>query len=276
MKINIRLFNTILPSYNKVEYANKITQNNLRNLLDEKILALSVKKYFLPKLCSDVSSKILDEQYEYYTYAERVVGRIGISFSEIKDNKKLFEKYYGTSQETIEAIRDIFNPYLSPVDKLRLELDEKWIPGAQIAQFHPNKKMFVGLCRLIEPQKEVLPHQDVIQWDSDSKIYNLSSRILKQLAVNIYLKVPEEGGELELWDYGYKDFNKYIKEAEGTYGIKKSKLLPPVLTLKPEVGEIIIFNPQKFHCIKPGNEQRLTMSCFIGYSGDNEKLSFWN
>jgi hypothetical protein len=48
-------------------------------------------------------------------------------------------------------MRRNFMPYLSPINRLRLELDEIWPPGAQIAAFE-GKKMFVGIFRVMPPE----------------------------------------------------------------------------------------------------------------------------
>ena len=171
------------------------------------------------------------------------------------------------------SLRQIFAPYQTPIDQLRLRLDEICPAGAKIEQIEKNKKMFVGLCRVIDPHKIVLPHQDDIRWDhQQDKLANL----INQLAVNIYLKIPETGGELELWDYGFSTKEEYSKEAGESYGISKEKIKPPVVTITPKVGELIIFNPRNLHCILPGDSARMSQSCFLGFSGDDNPMTYWS
>ncbi len=90
------------------------------------------------------------------------------------------------------------------------------------------------------------------------------------------MQVPNKGGELELWDFGIKTKKEYLKLAEGSYGIKKSKLPKPKLIIKPKIGEIILFNPQNLHCIAKSSNKRITASCFIGYRGNKYPLTYWS
>lgn len=285
-KNNIILFKKVFKRYASIFSINQpatlktkntsfvLNLSSLNDLIASKVLAISVKQFFPSELCKEVSKKIFSEKYEYYDYAQQSVGRYGMSFSEIANETK-FNEYYKRSVNEIEVIRSIFHPFLSPIDHLRLRLDELWPVGAKIEQVHKNQKMFVGLLRVIDPNKIVYPHQDMIAWNAYQCEKN-AVKIQKQLAANIYFQVPKNGGELELWDFGIKKMSVYNKLAGDSYGINKDKLPSPTLTLKPEEGELILFNPQNLHCILPGSSHRLTQSCFIGYRNNKNSLTFWS
>jgi len=261
-------------SKKEVIIAKNLQLKDLQKIIEGKILALKVPNYFSPKLYDDISKRLLTKKYEYYDYAKGVVRRYGFSFSETEKSKKNFKHYYSNSTSNIRIIRKIFAPYLSPIDKLRLELEEIWSAGALQENLHKDYKMFVGLCRVIEPHKEVLPHQDVIQWDSNNNKKALE--IKSQLTVNVYLQVPKVGGELEIWDYQIKNKKEYEKLAKGSYGISRKIIPKPKIILKPKVGDLIIFNPQNLHCIKESDRKRITMSCFIGYRSKSKPLTYWS
>ncbi len=52
-----------------------------------------------------------------------------------------------------------------------------------------------------------------------------------------------------------------------------------LLVIKPETGDLIIFNPRNLHAIQPsesGDEERITISSFLAYCGDKKPLKFWS
>lgn len=269
------------PCFNQEISSQAITEetlslSSLRALLEGRCLAVCVPDFTSRKVCEVVSEKLLKIPYEYYRYADKEVGRYGLSFSEVGNSENLFSRYYSESISSIESLRKVFAPYLSPIDKLRLELEEKWPKGAVLESFDSGHKMFVGLCRVIDARKEVLPHQDVVHWDAVERPLTATAQIVNQLAANVYLQMPSKGGELELWDFGIPNQVEYQQLAEKSYGIARSKLPDPVLVIKPRVGDLILFCPRRLHCIRTGSDPRVAMSSFIGFRGEDYPLSYWS
>jgi len=62
-----------------------------------------------------------------------------------------------------------------------------------------------------------------------------------------------------------------------SYGIDESNLSNDYIKITPKLGELIIFNPMRIHSVKEIKEgNRLTWSCFIGYSNSKEPLQIWS
>ena len=60
-------------------------------------------------------------------------------------------------------------------------------------------------------------------------------------------------------------------------GIEPDRLGPPCLIIRPEPGDLILFNSRRMHAVTPGNDQpRLSLSCFVGYRGVAEPLTYWS
>lgn len=261
-----------IPCDKEVISASHLNESDLIKLCTGEVLAITIKNYYPLNLCKIATDNFLQSQIEHYKNAPSI-GRCGMAFFETDNLPERVAEYYKISQNNITNIRNLFSPYFSPLDKLRLDLQENWLAGANMENIH-DQKMFIGLCRLLEPNVDFLPHQDIFHLDCPG---NFRARTLKgQLSANIYLDIDDEGGELDLWDFGYSDTDYPNKLDTNSYGISRSKLPPPHISIKPERGELILFNARNIHAVTPSKKIRISASCFIGYRGKKQPLTYWS
>ena len=95
--------------------------------------------------------------------------------------------------------------------------------------------MFVGIVLAIK--RQILLHEDILDRDDPSAITKV--HYVSQATFICYLKVPETGGELEIWDRSLST-EEYDRLRGNSYGIDRSLLPPPIHTLKPTVGEFTL------------------------------------
>lgn len=246
-------------------------------LIKNEILALVISNYYQSELCNLLSNELLkSKNVQLYTHEvienDKIVqkdfgvNRVGTPFNLTyhSTQKDLIEKYYHDAESGIETMRSFCYPALSPIDKLRLELDENFIPGATVAHFQ-NKKMLAGIGRIslasLSYLSEEQPHFDALPLRYAS--------LDVQLAANIYLKVPDEGGELELWNV--PSLTPLAKVPANW----RSEL-PPSIKIKPKKGDLIIFNSRKPHAICAFKcDERITAQVFIGYQ-KGHPFMLWN
>ena len=247
-----------------------LNANSLQALFQKQIYAIVIPNFLDSQVCSDVSKKLLSEKIQEYTNAPGI-GRIGISFYETTHQPEMKKKYFETAISNIESLRKIFSPYLSPMDHLRLTLDEAWAFGCNLS-VQGNRKMFAGLCRALEEGKGILPHEDKLERDA-----MFSRNLIKaQAAANLYLQTPEKGGALELYSQSLST-QKYDSLRGTSYGIDRSRLPPPVVTIKPSDGDLVIFNSRRLHAVTDSvGKTRVSISCFIGFNGANFPLKVWS
>lgn len=252
--------------------SDELTLDALRSLIDNETLILRVPRFASNELCDRVSERLQNVGYEDYRNAPSV-GRIGMSFFETGGKRELMEHFYKTALPNIHVFRDACAPYASPIDVLRCALDEIWPLGANL-QSVSGRKMFVGLSRNMRPGTPLLAHHDIFARlaPDDPEAHDL----IRQMAANIYVDVPEEGGELIMWRNEISDA-EFLERRGDKYGMFLEDLGPPDIVVKPERGDFIIFNARKMHAVAAGaGKDRLTLSCFVGYRGEDRPLTFWS
>ena len=254
--------------------AEQLTSENIILLAKGEIMAIQVKNFYPKDIAEKATKRVNHNGVNYYLNAPDI-GRVGMAFYETDLDPNIVNQYYAIAMKNLSVARKIFSPYLSPIDKLRLDLQEIWISGANIENLH-DKKMFVGLFRKIEAGVSMLPHRDDVRVDSGYSLKSLE--IEGQIAANIYLQMPHHnGGDLELWDLtlSENEFNE-LREP-GSYGITRDKLPAPTCIVRPEVGDLVLFNARRIHAVSQSpDDERLSVSCFIGYRDRKQPLTYWS
>lgn len=185
------------------------------------------------------------------------------------------EKYY---EDAIPLMRQLRSKgaescLLSPVDKLRLELDEEWGDGCNVLKDKQGRAHLAGLGRIMRGNprwSEGFCHVDDLGMTLQGK---------GLFSANIYLKTPSVGGggELQLWNIDIPSRWDFYRNAatlswltnqdEEGQRLLRDKLPEPV-RLVPEVGELILICAQRPHAaqgLKDG-EERVSMQSFITYN----------
>jgi hypothetical protein len=256
-----------------VRLTETLTYEDLKDVIDGKCAAIRIKEFCSKKICQMVTNRFLQHSNRGNFNKASDVGRIGIAHYEI-DSPEKFDLYHQKAIEYTWQLRNVFDPYLSPVDKIRLLLEEVWPSGAQLEMLY-GRKCFVGICRIMEPTIELLAHNDRLDRDSPDSLQARS--LISQLSACVYIQVPDEGGGLRLWMKEPENEEEYIKLKSGNYGIEMGKLGPPVHVIEPENGDLLIFNIRKYHGVAPGKgKSRINVGAFIGYRSINQPLTYWS
>ena len=165
-----------------------------------------------------------------------LIGRVGQALYESRASDETRRSIRENALAWTKELRNACSPYLTPIDKLRLELDEIWPNGATQGSLE-RKRMFVGLARVFKNGAGAEPHQDILAWDMPDSPD--AKRLRAQIAGNIYLQVPQSGGEITLWpiELSMEEYRQI--QNPGSYGLNASQLPAPIAKIKPEQGELI-------------------------------------
>ncbi|MGC1496023.1 MAG: 2OG-Fe(II) oxygenase [Sulfitobacter sp.] len=244
----------------------------LAALFDEAIIAVRIREFIDADTCRVLAKKVLGKGFHHYENAAEI-GRIGMAFYEAENTPKLLEEYFEGANSRISDLRNRCAPYVNPIDILRCQLDEHWPAGAHLEKIY-GKKMYVGLSRVVEPNVYFLAHHDYISKDAPDSFQARSVHM--QFAANIYLQLPETGGETEIWDKELSP-QEFDDMRGSSYGISPDLLGDPDVVVAPKIGDLVIFNSHKMHAVRPSLDvPRLSLSCFVGYRGDHAPITYWS
>lgn len=261
----------------KIHYAKRLTHEAISDLLRKKHMAICIRKYYEPKLAKEIANEFCRSSL-FGKYKNAPIYRAGRAYFEGYSSKKQAEKYRRYSTSWIRRIRKEGGPYLLPVDRFRLELDEAWHFGAHLGNLlEPTRiKAFAGLVRVFNKGSGTEIHQDKLDWDLKA-IDGGETQVMSQLAVNIYLDMPKQGGQVRLWreSLNKKEYD-YLRNKD-SYGVDELKLPKPDFVFRPKAGDLWLFRASELHqVVESGAGRRVTQSCFVGFWGDNEHLIVWS
>lgn len=246
----------------------------LLQLTQREIGALHVRRFFAPEQGALAAQAAINHPKLGYYHKQYTssVGRICMPHIDSEWDVQAAECYHREAIENTHDMRELFSPYPSPADRVRLLLQEYWPAGANLQRLH-GRTCFVGAIRVFKPStSKFYPHNDRLDEESDAPELE---GMVEQLVVNMYLQVPSEGGDLQLWlREPTAEETERIRDVEG---LLPDSIEPPALVIHPEAGDLIIFSSRMLHAVTSSEEDyRVGMAAFIGCFGPQRPLSYWS
>jgi hypothetical protein len=257
--------------------ADTISLNILKLMISENIYACRIKNFLTKEKCDHYSKNIINFGKKSYYEVNKSVGKIGSAIFDYAFSVDKIQQYFDLVDENNKNIQTIFG-YEPPSKLVFGLLNEIWNSGCEIERFH-GKDAYYGIVRIFEKGGSAPPHQDMTIWDI--KNCEEVKSIQKQFSVNIYLQTPRNGGEITIYDKHINDEEEYQKTFFRYLDIGYKKAHEEMvnsntkfITLKPEVGDFIIFNSNKMHSVtnNVSHIPRITNSFFINYRSYQESL----
>ena len=256
--------------------ANQLITKNLLDLINGEILALRIYPFVSVEQCMHWQQKIEhSRQLSRYSNAQDVpVNRIGMTLFETENKPGKIDTYLSEGQKTLPLMRQLFGAN-NPLQLLFTGLKKSWQNGVQIAQLN-GQTMNPGIIRSFEAcgSGGLPPHVDSLLKDlPDTTAFD---QLECQIAANLYFSLPEDGGELEVWDFE-PCVEKLAELYNGNYDfLDTSKIPKQPERLQPKIGELILFRSNCVHAVRASKGgMRSAASCFIGYCGIENPLIVW-
>ncbi|MFI5500999.1 hypothetical protein ACIA5E_18225 [Nocardia asteroides] len=251
----------------------ELTADSLNELATRRIAVIHVRSYYPRDAAEEAGKKSINHaSLGLYEEEHARVGRIHMPLFDTRSGQDLLAEYHSRALDSILDIRKLFQPFLSPIDKLRLDLEELWPAGASLLRLG-GKPCFVGTVRVFPPAVAAFgPHNDEIGRETDAAE---AQQFSEQLAANVYLQNGELGGELLLWlREPTTEESEYIERHEG---LDPDTIEAPVLEIHPAAGDLILFSARMLHAVRtPQDAHRVNTAAFIGVSRAADPLVYWS
>lgn len=272
LKISLLLLSTCNTT--QVVETNSLTAPLLEKLALKEIAAIRVANFLDPSYCQQLSHKLLGYKGRTYYEVAPQIGKIGTPFFESRTDETLRQQYYQNQAIHRQALEMACQGLPLPNDLLFQTLHQQLANGIDIEKID-GLPLSLGIFRILEEGSTLRPHQDMLKMDAPNA--KSPKKILGQLAVNMYLQVPEIGGELIYWKESYSPAAYLANQLPGTVDLDIQKLPPPLGILSPKVGDLVLINSNCIHAVNQVKKGcRITNGGFLGYYGNNRPWSIWS
>ena len=248
-------------SWKSVDVA-ALDKDTLELLIRNEIPAVRVRNFATKEECAALAASIESVGFDKYENVEPPIGRIGITQFEHGFDRR---RYFGSVPNAYAKQYAAFSVTINPLERMRSLLGAL-LPGPVHVAYEQGiqSAYFAGLLRQIN---SALLHVDWAPLDAPGWAIG---RVVSQLAWNLYVRAPDDGGECVVHDRLWTPECQLLK-TPNSYGYSHSLVADVAdVHLAPTVGDATIFNSQNFHEVLPGGKpgERLTVSSFIGVMDD--------
>ena len=250
----------------------ELTPHSLEELFKNQLPAIRVRNFLSASQCERLVSAAEKLGFDYYENVTPPIGRIGIT--QFESSQKEPETYFSKVKEACAKRDKVYSTAGTDVLKSVVKVVRSVSSlHAGVAHDSSRGEYFAGLIRQIN---QAHLHFDFAKFDAPGWYI---SGIGQQLSWNIYVSVPQRGGELVVHELPWKQeiYEKFLMPGHsGSYGFEE-ELVSNVrrVDIAPAIGDLVIFNTRNFHQVKAGEGKRISISSFFG-KHSNGKIVFWS
>ncbi len=273
-----------------VATCDELTTSALEDLFANRTCALRIPRFATTPTCEELAPWITRGPLRTWGGTDTSYGA-GIPLNAFSWSLELTEAYFREALPAMRAVRRACAGSMTPIDKLRLELDELWLSGANVSRDNPfRRKMLAGLARVMRPDgllEGIAQTEGLVHTDSSHLITEQQGLF----SANTYLEVPSRGGELNVFPLAMKQ-PEHLESLVRVIGFllqhafddahrdrvqrQLHALLPAPLTIKPEVGDLVILNTGRLHAVRGfAKGTRVTLQSFVRHR-DGEPLQLFS
>jgi hypothetical protein len=271
--------------------ADRLTPQLLDDFFANRILAIHVPNFVEPDACNHLANNIIGENLSNWNvydlkneYKASDVNVLGSPFNMACRSEESWRDYFESAERIADRIRQLASPFPCPLDNFRAVMAETWEHGI-VVESYKGHQMTPGLAR-------VMYDKDIINPDAPLGCHVDSPPMLSdkagQFSVNIYLRQPDTGGHLYIWNakittllQALKNWNlvknfflesNYLSEA---IQLKFQKLLPPPVKLHIGQGDLVLLHTGRPHAVVPfRGGPRVSLQAFLNHR-KGKPIAIW-
>lgn len=250
----------------------ELSNKNFDLLLEHKIPGIIIKNFVNPNDCELLAERLKKLNFGSYDHLKDIpVHQLGVCQNQFANEPK--SVYFDQVSKAKHFTNSIFDGVCNnPIDSLLKILNDALDRNVGIFEEPEYGPYFAGAFRSFSGHGRL--HAD--HAPSHVKTDWAITKISKQLTWNLYYCLPNTGGEVVIYDTVHTQDND-VHKVPGQYYFPYSVLENNShIKVRPDVGDLIIFNTQNFHEIL-GNEdgRRISQTSFMGIDQDGS-LKIWS
>lgn len=255
----------------RVITASEFERQDLADLAAGRCAAIRVPG-LLPEVDrADIFAALTRATFESYG-TERVdppVMRFGVGVSDHRDGGAVTDSYWESVARSNIAWADLgltFDPYALCRDMV----GKAWPGGVSVAT-RRGREMGPGVAR--EPNQGFRVHFDDASREFDRDF--LDHTLIGQFAFNLYLSVPEVGGETVVWRHRWTPGDESFRLPH-SYGYDEAVVKDAEsIEIKPQARDAVLLDPRYFHAVRPSRDaRRIALGFAVGLT-DEGSLVTW-
>ncbi|MFI7638480.1 hypothetical protein [Nonomuraea sp. NPDC049400] len=242
---------------------------DLQRLADCEVAGVHIRGALSPEMCAVVCAAVARQRFDDYDI-ERYrlpAARLGPSLNEARENGGIDAGYWRRSEDALGFWRgdpDCERVRSSCADLLR----QAW-PGDIGPARAGGRPLYWGIVR--ELSHGAVVHCDDVVFEYGRALFEQPPVV--QLGFNLFIAAPRAGGETVIWQKRRSPADERHRVGVGYDPAVVAEC--PSAVIKPNAGDVVIFDSRNLHAVRPGDGRRITVSFFVGIT-DNGDLILWS
>lgn len=247
------------------------TREHIADLAAGRRAAVRVPDLIPASTCAQILSALESSPFEAYgrQRVQPAVLRFGVGVSDHRTDGRIADSYWPAVEAGQQAWTELGLPY-DPFELSRRALAADW-PGGVTVGRKGGRELAPGVAR--EPNHGFQVHFDEALREFQGDL--LDSPLVAQFAFNLYLSVPETGGETVIWRHRWHPADESFRLPH-SYGYSEAVVSDSEsVQIKPAVGEALLLDPRNFHAVRPSEgTRRISLGFSMGLSITGELLTW--